>query len=130
MKKEIQVVGAVIQSDNLIFCAQRGPGKSLAELWEFPGGKIEAGETDREALEREIKEELQCQIKVLDKITTNRYEYDFGFVNLTTFNCLLIDGQPKLTEHIDVKWLPINQLKTLNWAPADIPTIDILLNEN
>ena len=128
MKKEIHVVGAVIEANNLILCAQRGPGKSLAYLWEFPGGKIEPHESDRQALEREIQEELHCQIEVKNKITTTRYEYDFGFVNLTTFHCTLIDGEPTLTEHIDVKWLPLEQLRSLDWAPADIPTIDILLN--
>lgn len=129
MKKEIHVVGAVIQSNNKILCAQRGPGKSLEYLWEFPGGKIEPGETKKEALEREIKEELFCEIVVNDKITTTRYEYDFGFVNLTTFNCELIDGKPSLTEHVDVKWLPIEELDTLEWAPADIPTIDLLMGK-
>lgn len=128
MKKEIHVVGAVIEKNNLILCAQRGPDKSLAYLWEFPGGKIETNESNRQALEREIQEELQCQIEVKSKITTTRYEYDFGFVNLTTFHCRLIDGEPTLTEHVDVKWLPIEQLSSLDWAPADIPTIDILLN--
>lgn len=129
MKKEINVVGAVIESNNLILCAQRGPDKSLANLWEFPGGKIEPGESKRQALEREIHEELICIVEVNNKITTTRYEYNFGFVNLTTFHCKLISGEPTLTEHIDVKWVPYKRLKTLNWAPADIPTIDILLQK-
>lgn len=130
MKKEIHVVGAVIESNNKILCAQRGPDKSLGNLWEFPGGKIEAGETKREALEREIKEELLCSIEVNERITTTRYEYDFGFVTLTTFHCKLISGVPTLTEHIDVKWLPISDLKSLNWAPADLPAIDLLTQQN
>lgn len=127
MKKEIHVVGAIIKSDNKILCAQRGPGKSLAYLWEFPGGKIEAGETEKEALEREIREELLCKIDVKDKVTTTRYEYDFGFVNLTTFECDLLEGEPSLTEHVAVKWLSVEELMTLDWAPADIPAIDILM---
>lgn len=129
MKKEIHVVGAVLSLDDKILCAQRGPGKSLAYLWEFPGGKIESNETEKEALEREIREELRCNIKVNEKITTTRYEYDFGFVNLTTFHCKLIAGIPLLTEHIDVKWLPVQELNTLDWAPADIPTIEILMGK-
>ncbi|MGO4938198.1 (deoxy)nucleoside triphosphate pyrophosphohydrolase [Fundicoccus sp. Sow4_H7] len=128
MKKEIFVVGAVIQSNELILCAQRGPDKSLPLMWEFPGGKIESGETARQALEREIQEELRCQIEVLDELTTTRYEYDFGIVNLTTFNCKLIKGEPVLTEHKAVKWLPISELNSLEWAPADIPTIHVLQN--
>lgn len=126
MKKEIHVVGAVIESKGKILCAQRGPGKSLAYLWEFPGGKVEPGETEREALEREIKEELICKVDVKDRITSTRYEYDFGFVTLTTFQCELLEGEPKLTEHVQVKWLPVEELDTLEWAPADVPTIELL----
>ena len=129
MKKEIHVVGAVIKSNNKILCAQRGPGKSLPYLWEFPGGKIEAGETDKEALEREIREELLCQIEVKNKVTTTRHEYDFGFVNLTTFECDLLEGEPVLTEHVAVKWLSVEELATLEWAPAEIPAIEILMEQ-
>ncbi len=129
MKKEIHVVGAIIKANNKILCAQRGPGKALAYLWEFPGGKIDLGETDKEALEREIREELLCQITVGKKVTTTRYEYDFGFVNLTTFECELVEGEPTLTEHMAVKWLPVEELDTLEWAPADIPAIDILMKK-
>lgn len=129
MKKEIHVVGAVIESNGKILCAQRGPEKSLAYLWEFPGGKVEVGESEREALEREIMEELTCQVKVKEKITTTRYEYDFGFVTLTTFDCTLLQGEPILTEHIQIQWLPIRKLATLEWAPADIPTIEKLMQQ-
>lgn len=129
MKKEIHVVGAVIKANNKILCAQRGPGKSLAYLWEFPGGKIESGETDKEALEREIREELLCKIEVKNKVTTTRHEYDFGFVNLTTFECDLLEGEPSLTEHVAVKWLAVEELSTLEWAPADIPAIEILMGQ-
>lgn len=129
MKKEIHVVGAVIKSNNKILCAQRGPGKSLPYLWEFPGGKIEPGETNKEALEREIREELLCKIDVKNKVTTTLHEYDFGFVNLTTFECDLLEGEPSLTEHVAVKWLAVEELETLEWAPADIPAIKILMGQ-
>lgn len=129
MKKEIHVVGAVIKSNNKILCAQRGPGKSLPFLWEFPGGKIEPGETDKEALEREIREELLCKIEVKNKVTTTLHEYDFGIVNLTTFECDLLEGEPSLTEHVAVKWLAVEELATLEWAPADIPAIEILMGK-
>ena len=129
MKKEIHVVGAVIKSNNKILCAQRGPGKALAYLWEFPGGKVEPGETDKEALEREIREELLCKIDVKNKVTTTLHEYDFGFVNLTTFECDLLEGEPVLTEHVAVKWLAVEELSTLEWAPADIPAIEILMGQ-
>ena len=127
MKKQIKVVGAVIEKKGKILCAQRGQDKSLAGLWEFPGGKIEQNETPQQALEREIKEELICEVSIKNKIITASYEYDFGIVELTTFFCELIEGEPKLTEHESIKWLPISELSTLEWAPADIPTIDALV---
>ena len=117
------MVGAVIVKDGLVLCAQRGPRGSLAGMWEFPGGKIEAGETSRDALEREITEELRCTVTVGDEVTTTIHEYDFGVVSLTTFYCELIEGTPTLTEHADVVWLAPDQLQRLDWAPADVPAL-------
>ena len=125
MKKQINVVGAVIMKDGEVLCAQRGKG-SLAGLWEFPGGKIEPGEPARDALQREITEELLCTVTVGDEITTTAYEYDFGVVNLTTFFCELIEGEPVLTEHTEVRWLTPERMNELEWAPADIPAVDII----
>lgn len=121
-KKRINVVGAVIVDEGKVLCAQRGPG-ALAGMWEFPGGKIEAGETPREALAREIDEELRCSIKVGDDIASTTYEYDFGVVVLTTFYCDLIEGEPDLTEHAAVRWERPEQMHLLDWAPADIPAV-------
>lgn len=126
MEKNIYVVGAIIVEDGKIFCAKRGPGKTLANKWEFPGGKIEQGETPEEALKREIKEEMQCEIAVGSKVEHTVYPYDFGTVHLTTYYCELVQGKPKLTEHIAAKWLPKEQLLELDWAPADIPAIEKL----
>lgn len=126
MPKHIHVVGAVIIEDNKILCAQRGVEKSLPLLWEFPGGKIEAGETPREALEREIYEEMKCEVNIGEKIVDAIYEYDFGTVHLTTFACNLVKGEPVLTEHVTIKWLKPQELSSLEWAPADLPTIEAL----
>lgn len=126
MKKDIHVVGAVIIQDGKILCAQRGPSKALPLKWEFPGGKIEKGESPQEALQREIKEEMQCKIEIGEQIDYTVYEYDFGIVHLTTFYCKLIEGKPILTEHASIKWLPPNELTSLDWAPADIPSIEKL----
>lgn len=124
MKKNIYVTGAVIIEQGKIFCAQRNQNTSLPLMWEFPGGKIEEGETKEKSLIREIREELHCDIKVIEEIEHTVYEYDFGIVHLTTFLCELISGQPKLVEHHDSKWLKIEELNSLDWAPADIPTIE------
>lgn len=123
MKKEIGVVGAVIVRDGEILCAQRGSAGALPGMWEFPGGKIEPGETAREALEREIREELRCDVEVGEQIESTRYEYDFGFVTLTTFYCRLTSGTPSLTEHAEVRWLKPADLDTVEWAPADVPAV-------
>lgn len=128
MKKNIHVVGAVIIENGKILCAQRGEGKILSLKWEFPGGKIEEGESPQEALRREIEEEILCKIEIGEQIEHTVYEYDFGIVHLTTFSCKIIEGTPVLTEHVDVKWLELHELKSLDWAPADIPTIDHLMN--
>jgi 8-oxo-dGTP diphosphatase len=128
-KKNIYVVGAVIIKDNKVLCAQRGNSKTLPYKWEFPGGKIEKGETEKKALEREIEEEMKCTIEVGDQVEHTVYEYDFGVVHLTTFYCTLLDGIPVLTEHTSIKWLPKEELSTLDWAPADIPAINKLIEE-
>ncbi|QXE01509.1 (deoxy)nucleoside triphosphate pyrophosphohydrolase [Terribacillus sp. DMT04] len=124
MKKIINVVGAVIKQNNKILCAQRGTEKSLPLKWEFPGGKIEKGETPQEALKRELTEEMQCIISIGEAIEDTTYEYDFGIVNLKTYYCELEEGEPTLTEHVAIKWLAPEELHTLDWAPADIPAIE------
>lgn len=126
--KKITVVGAILVEDGKILCAQRGESKSLAYLWEFPGGKIESGESPQEALIRELKEELLIEVDVQsEKFEETSYQYDFGVVNLTTFICLLKKGTPQLTEHIAVKWLEPKELNQLEWAPADIPAVEKLM---
>jgi 8-oxo-dGTP diphosphatase len=130
VKKQINVVGAVIRRDDTILCAQRGQDASLPGLWEFPGGKIELGETPREALQREIIEELDCRVEVGAEVTTTTHEYSFGTVTLTTFHCKLVEGTPVLSEHAAVIWLHPSALHTLEWAPADIPAVEIIQRES
>lgn len=126
--KEINVVGAILIENGKILCAQRGESKSLAYLWEFPGGKVESGETPQEALIRELKEELLIEVEVQhDKFEQTSYQYNFGLVHLTTFICFLIKGTPQLTEHVAVKWLKPKELNQLEWAPADIPAVEKLM---
>lgn len=126
MMKQIYVVGAVIVENNKILCAQRGPDKSLPFLWEFPGGKIETGESKEVALKREIQEEMHCEIDVGEEVDHTIYTYDFGVVHLTTFLCTITKGTPVLTEHEEIKWLEPAELPDLDWAPADIPAIEKL----
>jgi 8-oxo-dGTP diphosphatase len=128
MKKDIYVVGAVIIDNGKVLCAQRGLTRPLPLKWEFPGGKIEAGETPQEALRREIQEEMHCLIEVCQQIISTDHEYDFGIVHLTTFYCRLIEGTPILIEHASMKWLYPDELGSLDWAPADIPTVEKVVN--
>ena len=125
-KQVINVVAAAIKKDGLIFCAQRPEGKSLGGFWEFPGGKLENGETPEEALIREIKEEFDSEIEVISFLNEASYEYDFGIVTMKTYLSKLISGELKLLEHQDSKWLPIEELSELEWAPVDIPAVKCL----
>lgn len=125
-KRRIRVVGAVIVHEGEVLCAQRGPAGSLAGMWEFPGGKIEPREGARDALIREIDEELRCDIAVGDELTTTVHEYEFAVVELTTFWCELVAGEPVLTEHAEVQWLSASKLQSVRWAPADIPAVELI----
>ncbi|WP_269938069.1 (deoxy)nucleoside triphosphate pyrophosphohydrolase [Arthrobacter sp. HY1533] len=129
-KKRINVVGAVLVDGETILAAKRGKSMSLPGMWEFPGGKIEVGESPQDALRRELKEELLCTAEIGDHLETTEYEYDFGIVILTTYFCHLIEGVPQLTEHEDIRWVPVPDLPTLEWAPADIPAVDRLVREH
>lgn len=129
MKKNINVVGAVIVHEGRILCAQRGANSSLALKWEFPGGKIESSETPQEALRREILEEMLCTIEIGEQVEYTAHEYDFGIVHLTTFYCKLLSGTPTLTEHASIEWLHVAELDSLDWAPADIPAINKIMSQ-
>ncbi|MEB7436862.1 (deoxy)nucleoside triphosphate pyrophosphohydrolase [Mammaliicoccus sciuri] len=129
MKKQIEVVGAIIFNDDKVLCAQRNENMSLPLMWEFPGGKIEKDESEIEALKREISEEMLCDLEVGDKVTSTSYEYHFGIVNLHTYKCKLKEKMPTLTEHKSIQWLDVKDLETLEWAPADIPAVKIIVDE-
>lgn len=129
IKKTVHVVAAIIENENKeILCALRGPEMTLPNYWEFPGGKIEDGETKEEALKREIKEELGCTINVYEQIEDTTYEYAKVIVRLETFMAKVISGTPVITEHAEIKWITREELPVLNWAPADIPAIEKLTN--
>ena len=125
--KTIRVVAALIRSVNetgepVTFATQRGYGE-YKDWWEFPGGKIENGETPEEALVREIREELDAGITVDSYLTTVEYDYPDFHLTMDCFWCRLSDGHIKLLEHEAAKWLPLDNLYQVNWLPADICVI-------
>lgn len=126
MLKRIKVVGAVLVHDGRVFAAKRGPGKSMAGYWEFPGGKVEAYETPEAALARELREELKIDVTVGEFIVTATHEAGTTVIELSTYLCTIIEGVPVLTEHEEFRWLPVSELSDVEWAPADIPTVELL----
>lgn len=117
--KTINVAAAVISHDNKIFATQRGYG-DFKGGWEFPGGKIEEGETAQEALKREIMEELDSEIEVDKLIDTIEYDYPEFHLSMQCFLCRIVSGSLALKEHEAAKWLGKDELYTVEWLPADI----------
>ena len=126
--KTIRVVAAVIRSENKIFATARGYGEFKGQ-WEFPGGKIEPGETPQQALVREIKEELETDIKVGELIGTIEYDYPAFHLSMDCFWCEVIEGKLVLKEAEDAKWLSKDELDSVQWLPADITLIERLKRE-
>ena len=124
MTRRFNVVGAVIVNNERVLAAKRGPGGSLPYMWEFPGGKIEDGESPQEALAREIGEELLVDVRVGEEIVSTTHDYEFGVVTLTTYYCELRSGTPRLTEHAALRWLTPDELSSVEWAPADVPAVE------
>jgi len=124
MKKQIKVVGAIIENEKAeILCALRGTKMKMPNLWEFPGGKVEKNEEIENAIEREIKEELGCEVKFLSIFNDNTHEYEDIIVNLIIVKCIVESGTPIAKEHDKLIWLKKENLLSLNWAPADIPAV-------
>lgn len=125
----VKVVAAVICDSLLekksIFATARGYGEFEGQ-WEFPGGKIEAGETPQEALIREIQEELDTKIKIGDFIGTIEYDYPTFHLSMDCFWCEVVDGELKLLEAADAKWLSKDNLYSVQWLPADITLIEMI----
>lgn len=127
-KPSIEVAAAVLinNKQQTIFCAQRKNSGELAKKWEFPGGKIENGETPKQALIREIFEELSIFINPHTYITTVTYEYNTFHLTMHAYLSEIIKGEIVLAEHLDAAWLSLNSLETLDWATADLPIINTL----
>lgn len=118
--KTINVVAAIIRDANgRILCTQRGYGE-WKDWWEFPGGKLEAGETPEEALMREIREELSTEIRVDEFLCTVDYDYPTFHLTMHCYLCSLLTGALHLNEHKAARWLEISELESVKWLPADV----------
>lgn len=128
--KEVHVAAAVIMREGEILCVQRSENKLeyISKKWEFPGGKVESGEELENTIKREISEELKVSIYVRDFLVQVNHEYPDFKLKMDTFICEIKNGEPTLTEHIDLKWLSPSELSTLDWAAADVPVVEKLLS--
>lgn len=123
--KKIEVVAAIIKHEDKIFATQRGYG-DFKGLWEFPGGKTEAGETPQQALIREIKEELDTKIEVGELVDTIEYDYPQFHLTMHCFLCTILEGNLVLKEHEAAVWLTKENLDSVEWLPADLVVVEKL----
>lgn len=123
--KRIEVVAAVISRDGKYFATQRGYGE-FKDYWEFPGGKMEPGESREQALRREIMEELDTEIRVEDFLMTVDYDYPAFHLTMHCFLCIVVSGRLELKEHESAMWLVPQDLRTVNWLPADEAVVEKL----
>lgn len=125
--KNVRVVGAIIQRGRTVFAARRNPGKSAGGLWEFPGGKVEPGETPEEALTRELQEELSIRVSVGPFIDESVSEIAGATIELSCYTADLVAEEPvSSTDHDAMTWVDLDELDQLEWAPGDVPIIERL----
>jgi len=129
VKNIIKVVAAVIEKDTKILCAQRKAGQFLSNKWEFPGGKIEPGELPVDALKREIREELNCDIEMLKPLHTTGYELGSERIILYFYSCRIIAGKPKAIVHNMIQWIDKERITELDWAPADLEAVKLIFKK-
>ena len=127
--KTVRVVAAVIRDNNRIFATQRGYG-DLKGGWEFPGGKMEQGESEIQTLERELREELEIKVEILDKFYQVEHDYPDFHLSMALYECKMLSHNFKMNVHKDIKWVKPQDMLSLDWAEADLPVAEKLVRSN
>lgn len=127
-RMHVTVVCALIERQGRLLVAKRAPGQTMAGLWEFPGGKIQDGETREDAIVREIREELGCEVRPIRSLPAHMHDYADLTVTLVPYLCDVIDGEPRALEHAQVRWASKDELIGLEWTAADVPILERYLS--
>jgi len=122
----IKVTAAIIVEKRKVLIAMRKPTARLANLWEFPGGKLEDGETPEQCLERELHEEFEIEVEVGEYLGTSEYEYEFGAIHLMAYRTQVLAGEFKLNDHAEIAWVSADEIEGFEFAPADVPFVQMI----
>ncbi len=125
MRKIVRVAAAIVRDGDRILATQRGHG-AFRGFWEFPGGKVEVGETSRKALSREMKEEMDAEVEIGELVHTVEYNYPDFHLSMDCFFCTIPSGKWTLKEHLEARWLKREELDCVEWLPADVGLIELL----
>ena len=121
------VCGVILDASGRYLACRRPQNKHLGGLWEFPGGKVDPGEAPEAALARELKEELEIEVEVGERLAEVRWKYDTATIRLIPFFCRIRSGEPVPVEHTEIRWCAPHAFAELDWAPADLPVLDQLI---
>lgn len=122
----IRVVAAVLVRDGRVLAARRAAHKREGGLWELPGGKVEPGESDADALVRELREELGVEVRVCVPVAEHEHTYAHGVIRLVALRCALVKGEPRALDHDELRWLGGDELDAVPWAPADVALLMVV----
>jgi 8-oxo-dGTP diphosphatase len=125
----IKVTAAIIVDLGKVFIARRKPTAKMPGVWEFPGGKMEEGETPEQCLKRELYEEFEIDVTVGGHVGTSVYRYDFGTIQLMAYRVRIVGGKIKLNDHVEVSWVGAGDIGRYEFAPADLPFVDMIRNK-
>jgi 8-oxo-dGTP diphosphatase len=126
MTEPVRVVAGAILRDGLLLVGQRPAGHKLSLLWEFPGGKVDPGETDAEALRRELEEELEVVVEVESPFGETSLDGHTGPIHIVAYVCRILTGEPRAVEHSELRWVTTDEFGALPWAPADRVLMELL----